>query len=199
MGTAIQLFLHLPSIYLPGHRSSEGNTRNPARTDCTAILFANSSSLYVSIDRCSSNLRPIRAYFNRFSPRMIPYLIFNLIDSNSFSNEFLDDISPCIYIYRSVHVLEDDAHAKNLRCREDTFLPESLSLAITLRPPFVSSDVETLRVRPRRDYKIALPPPREIFNLVYYRPATRKLCLHSRKLLDESPSLQPEGRMEKRP
>lgn len=70
---------------------------------------------------------------------------------------------------------KDDAHAKNLR-REGGYI--SLSLAITLRPPFVSSDVETLRVHPRRDYKIALPPPREIFNLVYYRPPlpARKLC-----------------------
>lgn len=71
-----------------------------------------------------------------------------------------------------IYLLEDGAHAKNSRRREDTFLPDSVSRHYPPSPPFVSSDVETLRVRPRRDYKIALPPPREIFNLVYYRPAT---------------------------
>lgn len=54
--------------------------------------------------------------------------------------------------------------------RERIHFGLGLSLAITLYPPFVSSDVETLRDEPVRDYEIALPPPREVFNLVYYQP-----------------------------
>lgn len=75
-------------------------------------------------------------------------------------------------IFHTYTFYRKTVHTRRIRGGERIRFSQTVSRHYPPSPPFVSSDVETLRVRPRRDYKIALPPPREIFNLVYYRPAT---------------------------
>lgn len=135
------------------------------------------------------------------------YEPFDSIDSNSFSkydHSFVRvrNIDTNFWtIFHQTGVYEDGAHAKNLR-RESGYI----SVSRHYPPPAIRIQ-RRRNVHPRRDYKIALPPPREIFNLVYYRPATlpsRPQTLsplfRPRKLLHESlPSSQGWRRMEKPP
>lgn len=205
MGTAIQLFLHLPSIYLPGLRSSEGNTRNPARPRRLHRNFICKFIAVICGVSIDPNLNPIHAS------------IFQYFEKNTFTNlstqsiriHFQNTIIPSYAFATLIQIFgryftklyEDGAHAKNLR-RESGYI----SVSRHYPPPAIRIQ-RRRNVHPRRDYKIALPPPREIFNLVYYRPATlpsRPQTLsplfRPRKLLHESlPSSQGWRRMEKPP
>ena len=140
-------------------------------------------TVYRSIDAHQSESQADSRVFHRFSPRMIPAPVQSSIKIH-FSSEiiatsynkqhwyqFFHDISPCTYIEARTFYWKT-VHSWRERDGGIRFSPRlSVSRHYPPYPPFVSSDVETLRARPRRDYKIALPPPREIFNLVYYRPS----------------------------
>lgn len=180
MGTAIQLFLHLPSIYLPGLRSSEGNTRNPARP---RRLHRNFICKFIAVI-CGVSIDP--------NLNSIHASIFQYFEKNTFTNlstqsiriHFQNTIIPSYAFatliqifgrYFTKLVYTKTVHTRKIcGARVDTFL----FLAITLRPPFVSSDVETftrggttkLLYRPLARsliwFTIGLPPS----------PPGRKLC-----------------------